>query len=346
MKKKDQRVPLFNVGTLLGPHHIWRDSDSNQQPKAPILTLVGKEISTAIRSWKFIILVALISLIFVGSTYVSLLAIAKFREAASGENFHLYLKLFTASEQSIPPFYVFLNFLAPLLGIALGFDAINAERNNGTLIPLLSQPIYRDNVLLSKFFGPLSVVSVLFLSITLLMLGTVMLLTGVAVSPAEFIRILLFVLVSILYVGFWLSLSILCSIIFTQPSTSAMAGIGCWLFFSVFYPMLVSLLMSFLVGNPANFSEQQYLHYADFALNLSRISPSQLYNDATAALLTPSIRSLGPMSLEQSYGALPTDLTIGNSLTVIFPQLSGLIASTVILFAGCYFLFMRKEIRL
>ena len=345
MKKKDQRVPLFNVGTLLGPHHIWRDSDSNQQPKAPILTLVGKEISTAIRSWKFIILVALISLIFVGSTYVSLLAIAKFREAASGESFHLYLKLFTASEQSIPPFYVFLNFLAPLLGIALGFDAINAERNNGTLIPLLSQPIYRDNVLLSKFFGPLSVVSVMFLSITLLMLGTVMLLTGVAVSPTEFIRILLFVLVSILYVGFWLSLSILCSIIFTQPSTSAMAGIGCWLFFSVFYPMLISLLMSFLVGNPANFSEQQYLHYADFALNLSRISPSQLYNDATAALLTPSIRSLGPMSLEQSYGALPTDLTIGNSLAVIFPQLSGLIASTVILFAGCYFLFMRKEIR-
>ncbi|MGN0021856.1 MAG: ABC transporter permease [Sphingobacterium hotanense] len=345
MKKTDQRAPLFNVGTLLGPHHIWRDSDSAQQPKAPIFTLVGKEISTAIRSWKFIILVGLISLIFVGSTYVSLMAIAKFRDAASGENFHLYLKLFTASEQSIPPFYVFLNFLAPLLGIALGFDAINAERNNGTLIPLLSQPIYRDNVLLSKFFGPLSVVSVLFLSITLLMLGTVMLLTGVAVSPAEFIRILLFVLVSILYVGFWLSLSILCSIIFTQPSTSAMAGIGCWLFFSVFYPMLVSLLMSFLVGNPANFSEQQYLHYADFALNLSRISPSQLYNDATAALLTPSIRSLGPMSLEQSYGALPTDLTIGNSLSVIFPQLSGLVASTVILFAGCYFLFMRKEIR-
>jgi len=345
MKKTDQRAPLFNVGTLLGPHHIWRDSDSAQQPKAPIFTLIGKEISTAIRSWKFIILVGLISLIFVGSTYVSLMAIAKFRDAASGENFHLYLKLFTASEQSIPPFYVFLNFLAPLLGIALGFDAINAERNNGTLIPLLSQPIYRDNVLLSKFFGPLSVVSVLFLSITLLMLGTVMLLTGVAVSPAEFIRILLFVLVSILYVGFWLSLSILCSIIFTQPSTSAMAGIGCWLFFSVFYPMLVSLLMSFLVGNPANFSEQQYLHYADFALNLSRISPSQLYNDATAALLTPSIRSLGPMSLEQSYGALPTDLTIGNSLSVIFPQLSGLVASTVILFAGCYFLFMRKEIR-
>ncbi|MVZ66482.1 ABC transporter permease subunit [Sphingobacterium sp. DK4209] len=345
LKKTNQKAAAFKHAPFAKVGDFWHAPVTGRDTNSAFITLVSKEMRAAVRSWKFTILILLVTLIFIASSYVSMLALSNLRDAVTSEKFHLYLKLFTTSEQSIPPFYVFLNFLAPLLGISLGFDSINSERNNGTLMPLLSQALFRDDVLLSKFIGPLNVVAILFLSITLMMLGTVMLITGVPLSPMEFTRIILFVLITILYVGFWLSFAVFCSIVFNQPSTSALAAIGLWLFFTVFYPMLVNLLMTMLVANPGNLQESEYLQYADIAINLSRISPSQLYNDATATLLIPSVRTLGPMSLEQTFGAIPSDLTVSNSLTIIFPQLSGLLASSVTIFALCYFLFMRKEIR-
>src|SRR5690606_17938793 len=120
----------------------------------------------------------------------------------------VYLKLLTISDGTLPTFHTFISFLGPLLGIALGFDAVNAEQNNGTLIRLMAQPVYRDNLLLAKFCGSLLVVGVLFLSLATLMVGTGLLLTGVPLESVELLRILGFVLVSVVYVGFWLSLSI------------------------------------------------------------------------------------------------------------------------------------------
>src|SRR5690606_15633523 len=147
------------------------------------------------------------------------------------DRFFLYLKLLTTTDNTLPPFHVFLNFLGPLLGISLGFDAINAEQNGGTLTRLMAQPVYRDNLLLSKFVSALIVVSVLFLSLALLMMGGGLIITGVRMEPQEFLRILAFVFISVVYVAFWLSLSILLSVIFKQAATSALTAIGIWLFF-------------------------------------------------------------------------------------------------------------------
>ena len=45
----------------------------------------------------------------------------------------------------------FVGMVAPLLGIAFAFDAVNGERSEGTLPRLLAQPIYRDDVINGKF---------------------------------------------------------------------------------------------------------------------------------------------------------------------------------------------------
>src|SRR5690606_11403198 len=136
----------------------------------------------------------------------------------------VYLKLLTTSDNSIPPFHVFLNFLAPLLWIALGFDAINSEHNGGTLTRLVAQPIYRDNILMAKFFAPLIIVSVLFSSLVMLIIGAGIMSTGIHIEFQEVVRIIGFIAVSIIYVAFWLSLAILLSIIFRQGATSAMTA--------------------------------------------------------------------------------------------------------------------------
>ena len=50
----------------------------------------------------------------------------------------------------------------------------------------------------------------------------------------------------------------------------------------------------------------------------------------------PSVRSLGPLTMEQVQGAIPSPLPLGQSLLVVWPQLTGLIAATVICFALSY----------
>ncbi|HWW40374.1 ABC transporter permease [Pedobacter sp.] len=313
---------------------------------SPFSVMVRKEMADHIRSWRFIVLIGLIILTFVASMYVSLSNIrAAIGNANDPDHTFLYLKLLTTTDNSIPPFHVFLSFLAPLLGISLGFDAINAEQNNGTLTRLMAQPIYRDNLLLAKFVSALIMVGALFLVLTLLMIGGGLILTGVRMEPQELLRILGFVLISITYVGFWLSLSIVLSIKFRQAATSALTAIGIWLFFTVFYQIIVNLIIRSFLPDPSFLTQDQIQFYNEFILDLLRVAPNQLYTDATTTLLMPSVRSLGPMTMQQMAGAIPSPLPFRESLMIVWPQVSGLIGATVACFALSYYLFMRREIR-
>jgi ABC-2 type transport system permease protein len=261
------------------------------------------------------------------------------------ESLFLYLKILTTTEGTLPPFHVFLNFLGPLLGISLGFDAINSEQQNGTLTRIMAQPVYRDNLLLSKFVSSLLLVGTLLLSLSLLMIGGGMLITGVMIEVEELVRILCFMLLCTVYVGFWLGLSILLSIVFKQASTSALTAIGIWLFFTVFYQIVINMVVTMLTSGSGELSQMQVMHLNEMILNFLRLAPSQLYADATTTLLMPSVRSLGPVTMEQMAGAIPSPLSIRDSLLIVWPQLTGLIAATLLCFAFSYYLFMRREIR-
>ncbi|WP_339926050.1 ABC transporter permease subunit [uncultured Cyclobacterium sp.] len=319
-------------------------ADDNQQN--PFWILVRKEISGHIRSWRFIILLVLVLLTFWGATAVAMNnirdAVAKVKDL---DSLFLYLKILTTTEGTLPPFHVFLNFLGPLLGISLGFDAINSEQQNGTLTRIMAQPIYRDNLLLSKFVGALILVGTLLFSLALLMIGGAVVITGVMIELEELLRILSFMVLCTVYVGFWLGLSILLSIFFKQSSTSALTAIGIWLFFTVFYQIVINMLVTVLTPDSAELNPIQVMHLNDLILNLLRLAPSQLYADATTTLLMPSVRSLGPVTMEQMAGAIPSPLPFKESLMIVWPQLTGLIAATLLCFAFSYYLFMRREIR-
>lgn len=312
----------------------------------PFGVMMRKEIGGHIRSWRFIVLLMLIALTFWGALYVSMTNI---KVAVSGiqdpDQLFLYLKLLTTTDGTLPPFHVFLNFLGPLLGISLGFDAINSEHQSGTLTRIMAQPVYRDNLLLSKFVSALILVSVLFLSLVLLMVGGGMVLTGVRIEAEEVLRILSFTVICVIYVGFWLGLSILLSVRFRQAATSALTAIGIWLFFTVFYQIVVSLAVKALIPRSQELTQSAVIHYNEIMLSLLRLSPSQLYTDATTTLLMPSIRSLSPITMEQMAGAIPAPLPFLESLLIVWPQVSGLVAATVVCFALSYYLFMRREIR-
>lgn len=306
--------------------------------------IVNKEIADHLRSWRFIILVAIIALICIGSLYTALTTLGETLKSSNANNSFLFLRLFTASDGTLPSFILFISFLGPLLGIALGFDAISSEQSKGTLSRMLSQPIYRDYVLNAKFVAALLVVTILFFALGFLMMAFGLIAIGIPPTADEFLRMITFLLVSVLYVAFWLNLSILFSICFKQAATSALASIAIWLFFSVFYGMILNIVGKSISPSPWA-TDTQIIAFQNFMLNLLRISPIELYNEVTNTLLLPSLRSLGPLSMEQVQGAISSPLSVGQSLLVSWPQLIALIALTLLYFGLSYVLFIRREIR-
>jgi ABC-2 type transport system permease protein len=310
----------------------------------PFWVIVQKEIADHLRSWRFLILVGLIVLTCIASMYT---AMSSLRDAVSKEEAEasfFFLKLFTVSDGTLPPFITFIGFLGPLLGIAMGFDAINAERSKGTLSRLLSQPIYRDYIINAKFVAALIVISILLFALGFLVMGMGLITIGIPPTPEEFGRLVIFLIVSVIYVSFWLNMAILFSTRFRQASTSALASIAVWLFFSVFFPLIVQLIATATIPKEALTAEAVITHQ-QFVQTLSRLSPSQLFSEATTTMLTPSVRSLGPLTMEQIYGAIPSPLPFGQSLLLIWPQSVSLLAATAVCFAGSYIMFMRQEIR-
>lgn len=303
----------------------------------PFWLMVKKEIADHVRSWRFIILVALILVATAGSVYTVLNVIQKNPAQISAKSMFLYLKLFTQSTSNLPPFITLIGFLGPLIGITLGFDAINSERQKGTLSRILSQPIPRDYFINSKFVGALAIVFALVFALGFMVLGLGILYIGFPPSMIGFLRIIVFLLFTIIYIAFWLNLGIACSIVFRQSSTSALSVLSVWLFFTVFYTMLVRFISQVFFRNPEA-SHQ-------LSLMLSRISPRFLFQELTTILLTPSIRSLGALSFAERAGTIPSTLPLGQSMLLVWPNITALIAATLLCFGVSYLLFMREEIR-
>ena len=175
---------------------------------SPFWVMVQKEVSDHARSWRFIILAALMVFTCMGSLYTSISNLGSAVKPNSPEDTFFFLKLFTLSDSSLPPFHIFIGFLGPLIGISLGFDAINAEQNGRTLSRILAQPVHRDYIINAKFTAALIVISVMFFALTFLVIGFGLILIGIPPTAAEFLRIMCFLLLSIVYVAFWLNLSI------------------------------------------------------------------------------------------------------------------------------------------
>jgi ABC-2 type transport system permease protein len=310
----------------------------------PFRAMVLKEVSDHIRSWRVIILTGIIALTCIGSLYTSMSGMADAARPGSGNEAFFFLNLFTLSDGNLPSYFVFIGFLWPLLGISLGFDAVNSEQSRGTLSRVLAQPIPRDYVINAKFIAALLVISVLFFVLSFLVMGAGLIALGIPPTPGEFWRIMFFTLLSIIYVALWLNLSIYFSVRFKQPATSALAGIAVWLFFTVFYPLIVNMITRGL--EPSQYAPLRVVYlYEKFKFTIMQVMPNELFSQATSTLLMPSVRNLGPLTMEQVQGAIPGPLPLGQSLLLVWPQVTGVIALTVLCFIMAYITFMRREVR-
>jgi ABC-2 type transport system permease protein len=312
-----------------------------------MVAIVRKELADYFTSIRFFVLFLLVLLASAAGLYAAYQGVRSAlleTGAVTGRGF-VFLTLFTSSGEVIPALIFFIAIFVPIIGIALGFDAINSERSGGTLSRLLSQPVYRDSVINGKFLAGIVTLAVMVTTTVLLVSGYGLRMIGVPPTAEEIIRLFIYLVLTIVYGAFWMGLAILFSVVFRRIAASLLVSIAIWLFFAFFMSMIAPALANAIVPVSDTSTEAVLIQNAELQQTLSRISPNVLFDEATTVLLSPVVRSLGIITYSQAIYMIPNPVSLGQSLLLIWPHLSILVSLSVVCFAISYVLFMRQEIR-
>lgn len=301
--------------------------------------LYHKEMMDHIRSRRFLIVLVLIVVTSFASLYGALSAI-------NGSPEYLYLNLYTVSGNSIPSFLSFIALLGPFIGLSLGFDGIIGEKSERTLYRLTAQPIYRDAIINGKFLAGLTIIGIMVFSMGILVAAVGVLCTGILPTGEEIARIFVFLLFTVVYIAFWLALSLFFSVICKNAATSAMASIAVWLFCALFMGMLAGMIADAMypINDTWNALKNGMANY-NCELTLNRLSPYYLFAEAVTTIMNPAVRTINVMTMESLSGAIDGYLSFGQSLLLVWPHLVGMAALMALFFGASYISFMKQEIR-
>jgi ABC-2 type transport system permease protein len=315
-----------------------------------ICAVYRKELSDHFSSYRFVILFALIAMVSFITSYMAGIHLKEGLEGVAKPKF-VFLMLFNTTG-ALFSMVQFVAFFGPLIGIVLGFDAINRERGDGTLIKIVSQPIYRDSVINGKFLAGVTTIGIMLVSIVAVISGLGLMLLGVVPGVEEVGRLLFYIIISIFYISFWLGLSILFSIFFRSIATSALAAVALWIFLSFFVSLGASVLADMVAPVEGQGRENTQAVMRNFKVKqfISLFSPMSLYTNASATIIDPMRKTtealvlMGPME-KLSAGRFQNPLPMAQSILVVYPYIVILIALTLVCFAISYLVFMTQEIR-
>jgi ABC-2 type transport system permease protein len=314
---------------------------------AGTLTIAEKELKDQLGSKRFLILFGFMILLSGLAAYQGVDFIKDNTQAT-------FLYIFSGTQMSFSFIQIMVMF-GPILGMAMGFDAVNKERTTGTLSVLLGQPIYRDSVINGKFLAGASTLAVLGLGTIAITVGLTIPMLGYGPTVSEALKIVTLAGLTLLYLIFWLSIGMLFSVIAKKTSTSMLASIATWMFFSIILSILANALANALVPMPSgNFMTpgqqgegfqmtDDFRQAMEKRINLmnmiNRFSPTELYESTVTAIL--GVRSgFGRMGQE-----FVRTLTLGEALAANWANIAELGVGLIVCFAASYLLFLRTEIR-
>jgi ABC-2 type transport system permease protein len=320
------------------PHAGWR-------------VIAAKELGDHLLSVRFIVLLVVLGLAAAIPLYFAADRIRSLAPQVTGVP-AIFLALFTVGSQNIGILRVdaFVGMVAPLLGLAFAFDAVNGERSEGTLPRLLAQPIYRDDVINGKFAAGMSVIGLVLITVVTLIAGFGMLRLGIVPHGQEVLRLIAWLAATFLYVALWLAFGLLLSVVVRRAATAALIGFGVWLLVSIFGSLITTILAG-LFQPAAGAAPDSILGAAQLREFVTRLMPSTLYQEITKVILDPSVNARDvtiPGSLDQYTQAqqqVSALLSLDKSLLLVWPQIVALVALAVACFVGAYIAFMRQEVR-
>ncbi|HBF42619.1 MAG TPA: ABC transporter [Desulfobacteraceae bacterium] len=317
-----------------------------------LYTIFKKELCDHFSSYRFVILFALIAMISVITSYMVGVHLKENLKGLANTKFPFLMLFSTAG--ALFSMVQFVGFFGPLIGLVLGFDSINRERAHRTLVKLVSQPIYRDSVINGKFLAGVTTITIMLVSIVMAISGFGMAFVGLVPGIEEVLRLFLYILISIFYISFWLGISIMFSTFFDSIATSALASVALWIFLSFFVPLGANVAAN--TAAPINSQKESQIETLKKNLRVkemaSLFSPTVLYSEATATIIDPRLNTtrassvLGMGPVEQLLASrFKNPLPLNQSIIVVLPHITALVAITMICFAISYITFMIQEIR-
>lgn len=181
----------------------------------------------------------------------------------------------TYSENPLFAVFRFIDFtfivviVLSLFAILFTYDAINGEREGGTLKLIFANPIPRTSYILAKFIGSwLGLIIPLLVPILLGLLLIV--LFAVPITAGQWQNLLLFLLFSVLYFTFFIGLSLSISAMTRRSSSSFMALLVLWVSLVLIIPRSGVLIATQLISAPTfaevearidGFSKEQWQGY-------------------------------------------------------------------------------------
>jgi ABC-2 type transport system permease protein len=318
--------------------------------------IIRKELADHFGSVRFLILVALVLMTAILGTWLSAQAVREVLAGGAGEHLRgrTFLLMFTAPGAFVP-LTVLVALFGPGVGLVMGFDAISRERAQGTLSKILSQPVYRDEVIIGKFLAGLITIAILLTSLLVLLIGLGLAGAGLVPTAGELARLLAWWLAGLVYLGFWLGLAILLSTVFRSTATSALAGAAAWLLLTFLVPVMGQAAAAAIapLDDPGRPRPDELAAYDRVGRLVSLASPAAVFGEASTILLDPTNRggeqalrlaTMSPLDrflLDRFQGVL----TLSQSLILAAPDLLVLTAFALATWLGSFLVFVRQEIR-
>lgn len=144
-----------------------------------------------------------------------------------------------------------LQLLLPLLIFFLGFNAVAAERENGTLKLILSQGISWKQLLTGKILGVASAILLVFVPTILVLVFLWLLLQDFTISSDETIKMVLFILFHFIYLMFFCVIAVLVSAASKTSKKALISLIGIWLVLTIILPRTTQAIGAYLYEAPS-----------------------------------------------------------------------------------------------
>lgn len=304
----------------------------------PIAIIAQKEFRAAFRNRLFLT----ITLLFLGLSVLSVYIGSVTKRAEIRIYDERVAVLMAEGATSVPPapeihtltilanLTEYIAIVGAILGVVLGYNALIEEQEAGTLRLILTRPVYRDRLLTGKLLGGGAVIAVLlglaFVFNLVLLIGV----GGIIPTGLEVLRLFIVVVLGLVYMILFFTVSILLSIRMKSSATVFLVALVLWMLVSFVIPQMAQTQM-------ANSTVVNSIS------GMTNTIPQETAASRAINFLSPTwhLQQIGAELLEVTSGSTTLDaLTLlGDSAGALLV----LLIPCVVAGAAAYILFLRDE---
>jgi ABC-type transport system involved in multi-copper enzyme maturation permease subunit len=162
------------------------------------------------------------------------------------QSVNVLFRLFTT-----PDLLYIIKVIMALCALLFAFDRISGEKEDGTLGLSLANALKRPHLILGKWIGGFASLAIPFLLAVFMGILLILLVFRIPLSGADWLKIVVFLVSALLYIGIFYSLGMLVSCTTHRPATSLVMALSLWAVLVFVLPNLGNIMAKQLIRLPS-----------------------------------------------------------------------------------------------